>query len=110
MRVTVFYPEHWKEHAAPIIVLEEFHDLKLLRRPDGTLHPMLMKTKTDGAVILDQRAIVYGPEVGRVLYWPRMLKPGELEPGVREWLRRHPHWAVPGCEQNWERAVSEIPG
>jgi hypothetical protein len=55
------------------------------------------------AVILDPRALVFNDTTHKVDYSPRYWHDEQL-PWVKEWLRLHPWWAIPGCENDWVKA------
>lgn len=61
--------------------------------------------------ILDPRAIVLTvltEKLSQVDYSPRYFALDDHAPWAREWLLEHPHWGMPGCELDWERAITPV--
>lgn len=96
----VVYPSAARGETAPlrltgrlVRVLDLPDPAPAIQQPDGTL------------VLLDPRALVLDVVTQRCVYSPRTVPADELPPWVRDWLREHPRWGVPGCEQDWLDAV-----
>lgn len=73
--------------------------------------PIIYRGKEE-AVMLDPRAIVFTPLDPRSsARWttPRATSPWTtMPPGPGSGCSLHPHWGVPGCELDWERAITPV--
>lgn len=85
--------------------------LQVVQDPEQGVIPIIYRGKEE-AVMLDPRAIVFTPLDPRSsARWttPRATQAlDDHAPWAREWLLEHPYWGVPGCELDWERAITPV--
>jgi hypothetical protein len=68
--------------------------------------PPIVDLEAGNVVFLDPRVIVFNESAGTVDYSPRYYQ--DQPAWVMGWLKIHPHWGVPGCELDWEKAWSGL--
>jgi len=57
--------------------------------------------------ILDPRVIIFNDSTVTVDYSPRQDESQQAD-WVRDWLRQHPNWGLPGCEADWTKALQGV--
>ena len=105
----IVYPSNARGETMPLPLLTGHFYRVDVEAPDEVGITPFVQTSDDTAVGLDPRACIFNLETHEVVYTPRMVPKQELAPWVRDWLRDHPRWGVPGCEQDWRNAAREGP-
>lgn len=75
-------------------------ELRVYHDKEGGVLPTIKTDDGQAAFIFDPRYIIVDQETHTVEYSPRTVPIKQHAKWVRDWIKEHAQWGVPGCEKD----------